>query len=131
MLQRYPIQTASEGLIDITQTVAETLQKSGARNGLCTVYCPHTTAAIVVSENCDDDVGADFFFTLDAVFPDRAEYRHIEGNSAAHAKSNIIGCEKTLIIEDSRLLLGRWQGVFFAEFDGPRDRQFYVKILAD
>jgi secondary thiamine-phosphate synthase enzyme len=107
----------------------EAIAQSGVEEGLCVVYCPHTTAAITVNENADPDVKADLSVGLHAAFPDTPAFRHGEGNSAAHLKSSCLGASKTLIVTEGRPLLGTWQGVWFCEFDGPRTRHFLVKVM--
>ncbi len=128
-LYEYTISTDTEGLYNITPKVKEALSKSGLTDGMCIVYCPHTTAAITINENADPDVKTDLIFALNKTYPDRQEFKHMEGNSAAHMKSSCVGVSETLIIEDGRLVLGTWQGIYFCEFDGPRMRKFYVKIM--
>jgi secondary thiamine-phosphate synthase enzyme len=128
MLQAYTLQTQTEGFTNVTAMVESALAQSGVQNGLCVVYCPHTTAGITVNENTDPDVVHDLLLGLSRAFPDRPEFRHAEGNAAAHLKASCVGSSATLIVRDGRLLLGVWQGVYFCEFDGPRTRQFYVKI---
>ena len=93
--------------------------------------CPHTTGAITINENADPDVKHDLTLGLDAAFPDRAAFRHAEGNSDAHLKCSTVGASETILIEDGKLLLGIWQGVYFCEFDGPRTRKYFVKIMED
>ena len=96
---------------------------------MCLVYCPHTSAGITINESADPDVVKDLLFALNKTYPDRAEFRHSEGNSAAHLKSSIIGCSVTIPVENCKLVLGTWQAVYFTEFDGPRVRKFYVKVI--
>ena len=127
----YSLHTGDEGFYNITGQVREALKRSGIKSGLCVVYTPHTTAAITINENADPDVRSDLLRGLAASFPDLPVYRHVEGNSAAHMKSSCFGCSKTLIVEDGALLLGRWQDIYFCEFDGPRIRRFFVKFLED
>ena len=129
MLKKYNIRTEKEGLYNITSYVRQTLNESGVESGMAVVFCPHTTAAITINENADPDVQTDLLFALDKTYPDRPQFRHAEGNSAAHLKSSCVGASETVIIEDGSLLLGTWQGIYFAEFDGPRQRSFYVKIV--
>jgi len=129
MLYDFTLSTPRQSLLNITGKVAQAIRDSGVQNGLCLVYCPHTTAAITINENADPDVVHDLLIGLDKAFPDRPEFRHGEGNSSAHLKSSCVGASMTLIIKDGRPLLGTWQGVFFCEFDGPRTRTFYVKVL--
>ena len=119
-------------MIDITSQVGSTVAKSGITNGDAIVYCPHTTAAITVNENADPSVPQDILLTLDELVPHhRAGYRHSEGNSDAHCKSSIIGCSEQVLIKDSTLSLGTWQGIFFCEFDGPRHREVMVQIRGE
>ena len=129
MLKKYNIKTDKEGLYNITSYVRQTLNESGVESGIVVIFCPHTTAAITINENADPDVQTDLLFALDKTYPDRPQFRHMEGNSAAHLKSSCVGASETVIIEDGTLLLGTWQGIYFAEFDGPRTRSFYVKIV--
>ena len=129
MLKQYNIKTDKEGLYNITSYVGQTLNESGVESGIAVIFCPHTTAAITINENADPDVQTDLLFALDKTYPDRPQFRHMEGNSAAHLKSSCVGASETVIIEDGTLLLGTWQGIYFAEFDGPRTRSFYVKIV--
>ena len=128
MLYEFNLKTAKENLYDITQNVQEVIRESGVRDGFCVVYCPHTTAGITINENADPDVVTDLLFGLNQAFPDYNEFRHLEGNSAAHLKSSLIGASETLIINDGQILLGTWQGIYFCEFDGPRTRKYYVKV---
>ncbi|MGI6546132.1 MAG: secondary thiamine-phosphate synthase enzyme YjbQ [Fastidiosipilaceae bacterium] len=129
MFYRYSLSTDKEGMYKITPEVREAIKESGVKNGICMVYCPHTTAAITINENADPDVCTDMLYGLNDSFPDKKAYRHIEGNSAAHLKSSCVGASELLIIEDGKLALGTWQRVYFCEFDGPRSRRFYVKII--
>jgi len=129
MLSTHSLQTGKEGLYDITPAVRETIRKSGVSAGLCVVYCPHTTAAITINENADPDVGRDLLYGLDKAFPDRPEFRHSEGNSAAHLKSSCIGTSVTMIVENGAPVLGTWQGMYFCELGGPRHRTYHVKVV--
>jgi secondary thiamine-phosphate synthase enzyme len=129
MLDQYNLKTDTEGFTNITGTVEKSLAKSGVKDGICVVYCPHTTAGITINENADPDVVRDILLGFSRAFPDRPEFRHAEGNSAAHLKASAIGSSVTIIIKDGRLVLGTWQGIYFCEFDGPRSRKFYVKII--
>ena len=129
MLREFSLATERNNWIEVTGNVRDLVRESGVRNGLCVVYCPHTTAGITINENADPDVVRDLIFALEKTYPDRAEFRHSEGNSAAHLKASAIGSSATVIIRDGRLLLGTWQGVYFCEFDGPRTRRFYIEIL--
>jgi secondary thiamine-phosphate synthase enzyme len=129
MLESFTLQTAKEGFYDITESIRTAIRNSGVREGLCVVYCPHTTAGITINENADPDVVRDLLLGLNRSFPDRQEFRHSEGNSAAHLKAGVIGSGATVIINDGAPLLGTWQGVYFCEFDGPRRRRYFVKIV--
>lgn len=129
MLREFSLATERNNWIEVTGNVRDLVRESGVRNGLCVVYCPHTTAGITINENADPDVVRDLIFALERTYPDRAEFRHSEGNSAAHLKASVIGSSATIIIRDGRLLLGTWQGIYFCEFDGPRTRRFYIEIL--
>lgn len=118
-------------LIDITAEIKRVVEASGVPRGLCLIHAPHTTAAITVQEGYDPDVVRDILMALDRLVPHRGDYRHAEGNSAAHIKSLMTGSGQTLSIEDGQLQLGRWQAVFFCEFDGPRERRVQVQIVGD
>ena len=129
MLLDYSLQTGREGFTNITRSVAEAISKSGVADGICVIYCPHTTAGITINENADPDVVRDMRLGLDRAFPGRAEFRHMEGNSSAHLKASCVGSSVMVIIKSGRPVLGTWQGVYFCEFDGPRSRKYYVKIV--
>ena len=116
--------------VDITGFLRQPIEDAGVSSGLAVDYCPHTTAGITINENADPDVVRDIIATLDKVFPVQGDYRHYEGNSHAHLKSSYVGAEKTIIIKDGKPLLGTWQSVFFCEFDGPRNRRVFIKVLA-
>ncbi|WP_457624074.1 secondary thiamine-phosphate synthase enzyme YjbQ [Persephonella sp.] len=114
---------------DITDEVQEVIDESGITDGICYLYVPHTTAGIFINENADPDVKWDIEQTLDKLIPWENGYRHIEGNAAAHIKSVLVGTNTFIPIKNGRLMLGTWQGIFFAEFDGPRTRKVIVKII--
>lgn len=125
----YNVKTNSQiELLNIDRYVNEALQKSGISEGICTVFVPHTTAAVTINENADPDVTRDIIMELGKVIPLNDGYRHMEGNSAAHIKSSLIGASETVIVEKGRLKLGTWQSVFFCEFDGPRNRRVWIKL---
>ena len=128
MLFEYELSTSYENLFNITPQVREAVGKSGVSDGIAVVYCPHTTAGITINENADPDVVFDLLTGLNKAFPDRTEFRHSEGNSAAHLKASVTGSSVTVIIVGGKLLLGTWQGIYFCEFDPPRHRRFFVKI---
>ena len=116
-------------MVDITAEVRRAVSASGVRDGLCLVWCPHTTAGITVNENADPDVPADLLMGLGRVVDARWPFRHGEGNSDAHLKSSLVGCERTLAVRGGELRLGTWQGIWFCEFDGPRTRRVEVTVL--
>ncbi len=115
--------------LDISYLVNLALEKSGIQNGIAVIYCPHTTAGITINENADPDVIRDIITTLNSVFPIKGDYKHFEGNSHAHLKSSYVGAEKTIIINKGKTILGTWQSVFFCEFDGPRTRKIFIKVI--
>ena len=117
-------------MLDITSQIASAIIKNGIENGIAIVFCPHTTAGITINENADPDVTHDILLTLDELLPQmRRGYRHAEGNSDAHVKSSLVGASETIIIENGQLKLGTWQGIYFCEFDGPRNRRFHIHIM--
>ena len=118
-------------LLDITAGVAKMVQDSGVHSGICYVYVPHTTAAVLINESDDPAVAADIEAALARLVPQNAGYRHAEGNSDSHIKAALVGSSATIFIGGGQLELGRWQGIFFCEFDGPRTRRLRVKIVAD
>ncbi len=116
-------------MIDITSQVAEAVADSSITDGQCIVFCEHTTAAVTINENADPDVTHDILLTLDELLPqNRKGYRHIEGNSDAHVKSSLVGCSEMILIKNGKLLLGTWQGIYFCEFDGPRNRSLTIRL---
>ncbi len=122
---------AHSELIDITSQVLKVVQKSNVNNGICVVYVPHTTAGVTINENADPSVKKDILKELDKFVPWNDNYSHLEGNAAAHIKASIMGSSVTVIIHSGKLFLGTWQGIFFSEFDGPRNRKIYVKIIEE
>ena len=116
-------------LIDITARVRAAIRSSGIAEGLAVIYTPHTTAAVTINENADPDVARDLVTAFNQLVPFDNHYRHVEGNSAAHVKSSLVGASATLIVSAGAPLLGTWQGLWFCEFDGPRRRQIHVKVL--
>lgn len=136
VLKSYGLKTPREGMIDITDTVRQALSDAMEENNLTReeangnviVFCPHTTAAITINENADPDVQHDWLLGLNKAYPDDSRYIHAEGNSPAHMKSSVVGCSETVIVNQGDLLLGMWQGIYFCEFDGPRNRTFYVQV---
>jgi secondary thiamine-phosphate synthase enzyme len=118
-------------LIDVTREVERAVGSSGVASGVCYVYIPHTTAAVMINEHADSDVATDLEGVFDRLVPHKGPYRHGEGNSDSHAKAVMVGASQTIIVEGGKLALGTWQGVFFCEFDGPRDRKMWVKVVVD
>ncbi|NPV53251.1 MAG: YjbQ family protein [Firmicutes bacterium] len=116
-------------LRDITSLVSDIVVKSGIKDGICVVFVPHTTAGVTINERADPDVQKDILAQFARVVPFDAGYSHMEGNSAAHIKSSIVGASETILIENGRLVLGTWQGIYLCEFDGPRLRKVLVKVL--
>lgn len=118
-------------LVDVTSEISRVVQKSGIDQGLCMVYVPHTTAGVTINESADPSVKTDLLMVLNQIVPWDADYRHLEGNSPAHVKSTLVGASQLIAIEKGRLVLGTWQGIFFCEFDGPRNRKLHVRLMAE
>jgi secondary thiamine-phosphate synthase enzyme len=115
--------------IDITSQVQGKIKDAAIESGLCMIYVPHTTAAVTINESADPSVAADILKTLNRIVPWEAAYTHLEGNSPAHIKSTLVGTSELVAIENGKLVLGTWQGIFFCEFDGPRTRTVQIKIF--
>lgn len=115
--------------VDITDKINKILKEENAKNGVCYLYIPHTTAGITINENADPSVKEDIINTLDKIIPEDWNYEHLEGNSPAHIKSSLIGHSEIVFIENGELVLGNWQGIFLCEFDGPRKRKVFIKII--
>ncbi|RHW30405.1 YjbQ family protein [Oceanobacillus profundus] len=131
LLRKFTIHTnEKQSFTNLDHYLEEALTESNVQDGIMLIFCPHTTAAITINENADPDVKTDLKLGLDETFPNKQEYIHMEGNSDGHMKSSVIGASETLIISDGQPILGTWQSVYFCEFDGPRERHFYVKIMA-
>lgn len=131
-LSQYVVKTSrKQEFINIDHLLYEALEQSGVESGIMVIYCPHTTAGITINENADPDVKVDLELGLNKTFPNDREYVHMEGNSDGHIKSSLIGVSETLIIENREPIFGTWQSVYFTEFDGPRNRTVYIKIIAD
>lgn len=125
------VKTSSrEELVDITSQVIKIIRDSGIENGTCLIYTPHTTAAITINENADPDVPRDIIKGLASLKLELVRFDHSEGNSPAHIKSSLVGCSETIIIDKGSPVLGTWQGIFFCEFDGPRNRKVHIKVIA-
>ncbi len=129
-MKTFDISTSSkEAFIDITAKVEDEIRKAQIEAGVCLIYVPHTTAGVTINENADPTVRQDVLMILRKAVPDSLPYAHTEGNSPAHVKASLVGSSVAVIIEAGRLALGTWQGIFFCEFDGPRRRQVYLKIV--
>jgi secondary thiamine-phosphate synthase enzyme len=115
-------------MIDITKEVALAISESGVTRGVCRIFVPHTTAAVTINESADPDVAADILMSLEKLVRWKDNYRHAEGNSAAHIKATLVGPDLTLLVEEGKFLLGTWQGIFLCEFDGPRTRSVLVRV---
>jgi secondary thiamine-phosphate synthase enzyme len=131
-----PLQTLSvrtnqrNEMIDVTDRIIRLVRSNSMLDGLAVVYVPHTTAAVTINENADPDVRHDMLKKLEAMIPkDEAYYLHVEGNSDSHVKTSLVGNTVTVLIDRGRLVLGRWQGIYFCEFDGPREREMHVKLV--
>lgn len=120
---------AKTELIDITSEIQNLVRSSSIKEGFCMLYVPHTTAAVTINESADPSVKNDILMILNKIIPWEAGYRHVEGNSPAHIKSTIVGASELIAIENERLVLGTWQGIFFCEFDGPRNRKVNVHLF--
>lgn len=130
MLIKFDVATTKHTqMLDITDKVQKAVTDCGVKEGICTVFIPHTTAAVTINENADPDVVRDFTTEIDKIVPWEDGYHHFEGNSAAHLKASMIGFSEQIIIDEGRLVLGTWQGIYFCEFDGPRRRKAYVKVM--
>ena len=116
-------------LVDITNKINDLIRSQGIQDGLCFLYVPHTTGAITINESADPAVKDDILMILNQIVPWKAGYRHLEGNSPAHVKASMIGASELIAVENGRLVLGTWQGVFFCEFDGPRTRKLDIRFL--
>lgn len=130
MLFKFEVTTHERNeFVNIDSYVEDARLKSGILSGIITVFTPHTTAGITINENADPDVVKDLVFGMNQTFDNKKEYRHFEGNSDSHMKSSLTGASETLIVEDGSILYGTWQSVYFAEFDGPRTRKVFIKVV--
>jgi len=132
MFVQIEIQTRNKvDLVDITEQVQSAVTKTDVKEGICFLYCPHTTAGIVLNENWDPSVEKDVSMLLDRIVPQDLSYQHSEGNSPAHIKSVLVGTDHFIFIRQGKLKMGRWQGIFFADFDGPRRRKLWLRVIRD
>ena len=130
-MERFSVHTTDRtSMMNITSHVHDAVKKSGISDGLCYIFIPHTTAAVTINESADPDVVEDVLMELNKVIPFQDRYLHSEGNSAAHIKTSLIGSSESVFVENGKLMLGTWQGIFLCEFDGPRTRQVWVKTIA-
>src|SRR5882757_3511016 len=118
-------------LVDVTTAVDRAVKSSGVASGICYVYVPHTTAGVMINEHADPDVASDLEGIFDRLVPHKGPYRHAEGNTDSHAKTVMTGTSQAIVLEQGKLALGTWQGIFLCEFDGPRERTVWVKVLAE
>jgi len=130
MIENLNVKTSKRiQFIDITLNVEKIIKSSKIKNGICYVFVPHTTAAVTINENADPSVVKDINSQLTKIIPEAAGYLHLEGNSDSHIKASLLGFSETIFIENGKLLLGTWQGIYFTEFDGPRTRKVLVKVI--
>ena len=128
-IQTIRVRTSRTDMTDITSEVRRIVRGSNVKEGICVVFSMHTTAGITINENADPDVQIDMLHGLDMAFPDRPEFRHMEGNSYAHLRTSCVGPSTTVIVSEGDLVLGTWQGIYLCEFDGPRRRRVLVKVV--
>ncbi len=129
MIRELPVKTSSrEEFKDITREVAKAVEISNIKDGVCYIYVPHTTAGVTVNENADPSVTKDILRKLKEIVPREDSYEHSEGNSDSHIKASMMGFCQTVLVENGKLVLGNWQGIYFCEFDGPRERRVIIKI---
>jgi len=130
-MQTFQVRTSMPTeFIDVTRSVQEAVKETGVEDGVCIVFIPHTTAAVMVNENADPSVAQDVLMELNRIVPLKDHYRHMEGNSPSHIKASLVGCSQIVFVESGKLVLGTWQGIFFCEFDGPRNRKIHVKVIS-
>ncbi len=131
-VQTFHVRTSAQSeFVNITRSVREAVKETGVSDGICIVFVPHTTAGVTINENADPSVVQDVIMELNKIVPFEDSYRHGEGNSPAHIKASLMGCSQSVFVESGELVLGTWQGIFFCEFDGPRNRQVHVKVISE
>jgi len=131
MIQKLRVRTSAKTeLINISESVREAVREAEVKDGICFIFIPHTTAALTINENADPNVPKDILTAINKLIPFQDRYEHMEGNSAAHIKATLVGFSQTVFVESGRLVLGTWQGIFFCEFDGPREREVYIHVVA-
>lgn len=132
MVQTFQVRTSARTeFINVSRPVQEAVKKAGVENGICIIFVPHTTAGVTINENADPSVVQDMIMELNKIVPFQDPYRHREGNSPAHIKASLVGSSQIVFVESGKLVLGTWQGIFFCEFDGPRNREVHVKVIPD
>lgn len=134
MMKTYTYEITTDNpqeMIDLSDIVVDVLKQSALKNGKIILFCPHTSAGLTINENADPDVRRDFIHALNKTFPIHGDYKHFEGNSHAHLKASFVGTDQMILVDQGAQLLGRWQSVFFCEFDGPRTRQLYLRTEGD
>lgn len=131
MVHKLSLTTSSrDEMQDISSQVKQIINESKVKQGVVYIYCAHTTAGITINENADPDVKSDMLMKFDEVYPwNHPKYQHMEGNTASHLKASTVGASQVVLIEDGSMILGTWQGIYFCEFDGPRERNVYIKII--
>ena len=131
MIQTFQVKTSKQTeFIDITRSVQKAVEKTGVEEGTCFIFVPHTTAAVTINENADPSVSLDIVRELNKIVPFQDQYQHLEGNSSAHIKASLVGCSQIVFVESGQLVLGTWQGIYFCEFDGPRNRNVNIKVIS-
>ncbi len=131
-MQTFQVRTSMQTeFINVSRLVQEAVKKAGVEDGSCIIFVPHTTAGVTINENADPSVVQDMIVALNKIVPFQDHYRHMEGNSPAHIKASLVGCSQIVFVRSGRLALGTWQGIFFCEFDGPRNREVFVKVIPD
>ena len=132
MIKTLTIATRSRNeFVDITSRIENVVRESGISEGICTIFVPHTTAGLTINEGADPSVQRDILTHLEKMIPHRCDYLHLEGNSDAHIKASLMGSSQTVFVEEEQLVLGTWQAIYFAEFDGPRRRKVMVRVSGD
>lgn len=130
MIRTFQVRTSKKTeFIDMTSSIQEVVKNTGVEEGICFIFIPHTTAGVTINENADPNVSQDIIMELNKIVPFQDQYHHIEGNSPAHIKASLIGVSQIVFVESGKLVLGTWQGIFFCEFDGPRNRKVHVNVL--
>ncbi len=132
MIEKINVKTDHRNqLIDISPDIKKIIMQKGLKSGTVHIFCPHTTAAVTINENCDPSVAEDIIDILNKIVPASNKYRHSEGNADAHVKASVIGSSRTIFIENGQIMFGSWQGIFLCEFDGPRRREIWLKLITD